>query len=272
MLISALLFHVLVATATLAVSTSGNEDASLVAGTDVSQPVQVVHPSASAGTTISEPVPDASSFNWAGSILTVDAATNVSSVTGTFTVPTPSIPPGGNSSGIYLSSAWVGIDGYTCETALLRTGVLFALVDGFVTSSAFYEWYPNVREYFGDISVAPGDEVTASVYALTSTSGEASIVNHSTGERTSVRLGGPDFVPLCRKNLDWIVGDPSQPNGPGIPSPLPDFGTVHFSDATGYVFGNPNAGQTVLNIVRNGTTFTTVSLGYETVVVEYIRE
>lgn len=48
-------------------------------------------------------------------------------VTGTFVVPTPSAPSGG--SGTYSAAAWVGIDGDTCDNAILQTGVDFT-VDG----------------------------------------------------------------------------------------------------------------------------------------------
>ena len=44
-------------------------------------------------------------------------------MTGTFTVPTPKEPSG--SSGTHSASAWVGIDGDTCGTAILQTGVDF---------------------------------------------------------------------------------------------------------------------------------------------------
>lgn len=52
------------------------------------------------------------SSNWAGAIL---IGTGYTSVTGTFTVPTPSSSGSG--------SAWVGIDGDTCSTAILQTGI-----------------------------------------------------------------------------------------------------------------------------------------------------
>ena len=46
-------------------------------------------------------------------------------MTGTFTVPTPS--------GSGAASAWVGIDGDTCETAILQTGVDFTVSGGEVS-------------------------------------------------------------------------------------------------------------------------------------------
>ena len=49
------------------------------------------------------------------------------SVTGTFTIPTLGVPSG--SSGTPLS-VWVGIDGDTCDTAILQTGIDFTITDG----------------------------------------------------------------------------------------------------------------------------------------------
>lgn len=47
-------------------------------------------------------------------------------MTGTFTVPTPKKPSGGGS-GSFAASAWVGIDGDTCQTAILQTGIDFTV-------------------------------------------------------------------------------------------------------------------------------------------------
>lgn len=56
------------------------------------------------------------SGNWAGAIL---IGSGYTSVTGTFTAPTPSTAGSG--------SAWVGIDGDTCTTAILQTGIDWTL-------------------------------------------------------------------------------------------------------------------------------------------------
>ena len=55
------------------------------------------------------------SSNWAGAVL---IGSGYKSVTGTITVPTPKTPSGGNSRTQYAASAWVGIDGDTCETSM----------------------------------------------------------------------------------------------------------------------------------------------------------
>lgn len=83
------------------------------------------------------------STNWAGAVQT---STGYTSVTGTIVVPTPAE---GDSSGIkaslegYSASAWVGIDGDTCSTAILQTGVDFSYKSGSVSFDAWYEWYPG---------------------------------------------------------------------------------------------------------------------------------
>jgi hypothetical protein len=56
------------------------------------------------------------SGNWAGAVL---VGSGYTSVTGTFTAPTPTTDGSG--------SAWVGIDGDTCATAILQTGIDWTL-------------------------------------------------------------------------------------------------------------------------------------------------
>lgn len=75
------------------------------------------------------------SSNWAGAVLIGSGFTEV---TGTITVPTPSVPSGGNSRTEYAASAWVGIDGDTCTTAILQTGVDL-YVEG--SETGYDAWY-----------------------------------------------------------------------------------------------------------------------------------
>lgn len=59
------------------------------------------------------------------------------SVTGTFTVPTLSASGASGSS----LSVWVGLDGYTCDTAILQTGIDLTVNNGSVS-------YDGTDEYF----------------------------------------------------------------------------------------------------------------------------
>lgn len=72
--------------------------------------------------------------NWGGAILLGSDFTAASAVA--------NVPKGGGGSSA-AGSAWVGIDGATCQTAILQTGFDW-YGDG--TYDAWYEWYP---EYAG---------------------------------------------------------------------------------------------------------------------------
>lgn len=62
-------------------------------------------------------------------------------MTASFVVPTPKEPSGGT--GTHSASAWVGIDGDTCGTAILQTGVDFT-VSG---STVSYDGEPFYRTF-----------------------------------------------------------------------------------------------------------------------------
>jgi hypothetical protein len=55
------------------------------------------------------------SSNWAGAVI---ESSGVTSVTGTFNVPTVKMPSGGSSNTEYGASAWVGIDGNECGSGM----------------------------------------------------------------------------------------------------------------------------------------------------------
>lgn len=77
------------------------------------------------------------STNWAGSVYT---STEITGVTGTIVVPTPSAGDAGGLKAAlegYCASAWVGIDGDTCDTAILQTGIDFCYEDGDVSFDAW---------------------------------------------------------------------------------------------------------------------------------------
>ncbi|KAI0335710.1 concanavalin A-like lectin/glucanase [Cubamyces sp. BRFM 1775] len=273
MLFSSLFFHVFVATAVLAVPTTGEQGAHQAAGTDRAQPAQVA-PVATVATVpaASAIEQDVNTDDWAGVALTFGSGSVVESVTGTFAVPVPNAPPGGDDHEVYESAAWLGIDGYTCPSALLRTGVVFIRANGVVTANAWYEWFPNIPRTYYDITVAPGDVITATVTAETPQSAVVSIINNSTGQQASVTLGGAEYASLCLESGEWIVGDPSKPNGEGGLLPLPDFGTVTFSGAFASVEYTPGTNPTtnILNIVQNQAPLTSVTTKSDIVTVEYI--
>lgn len=72
------------------------------------------------------------SSNWAGAVL---IGTRYTWVSGEITVPTPQLPSGANSYTNYCASAWVGINGDTCSTAILQTGIDFCIQGGSIPYS-----------------------------------------------------------------------------------------------------------------------------------------
>lgn len=98
------------------------------------------------------------STNWAGAVL---IGTGYTEVTATVTVPTltgsssSSTESAGSAVGqiilLYHNNEladkeppqWVGIDGDTCQTAILQTGIDWYVDGTSVSYDAWYEWYPD---------------------------------------------------------------------------------------------------------------------------------
>ncbi|KAJ3119076.1 hypothetical protein HK100_000474 [Physocladia obscura] len=159
------------------------------------------------------------SSNWAGAVL---VGTGYTSVTGTFTVPTPTTAGSG--------SAWVGIDGDTCGTAILQTGVDWTKSGSSVTYDAWYEWYPDYAYDFSGITISAGNSITVTVTATSKTGGTATIKNNTTGKSVSHTFSNEGSLgSLCEYNAEWIVEDFEEGNS--LVS-FADFGTVVFTGAS----------------------------------------
>lgn len=204
------------------------------------------------------------SSNWAGAVL---IGTGYTKVTGTFTVPTPSIPSGGESNEEYCASAWVGIDGDTCTTSILQTGVDFCVQGSSVSYDAWYEWYPDYAYDFSGIAISAGDIITVTVDASSSSAGTATVENVSTGQTVTHSFSG-ETDKLCEYNAEWIVED-FESNGSLVP--FANFGTVTFSDATATddssTIGPSDA--TILDIEQNNEVLTSVSVSGNEVTISY---
>ncbi|PQE26616.1 aspergillopepsin-2 precursor protein [Rutstroemia sp. NJR-2017a BVV2] len=175
------------------------------------------------------------SENWSGAIITsppsgetrLTAALQWKTVTGTFTVPTPSKPSGSSNEEYWAASAWVGIDGDTCETAILQAGIDFIITEsGEYEYDAWYEWYPDYAYDF-DLTVSAGDVIKTTVEATSLKAGTATIENVTTGKTVSISLSSSSS--LCGENAEWIVEDFE--SGSELVA-LADFGTVTFTDCS----------------------------------------
>ncbi|KAJ8468948.1 hypothetical protein ONZ51_g9312 [Trametes cubensis] len=268
MLFSVLLFHVFVAATAFAVPSSRERHAQRLArraaGTHLSHPNQVISGPVAIpnGKNATQAI---FSSNWAGAVLISDSVNTFTSVTGTFIVPIPREPSG--ESGFHSASAWVGIDGDTCQTAILQTGIDMSVDGDDISYDAWYEWFPDFAFDFTGIDIHLGDTITTTVVATSLTSGTATIINHSTDQEVSHTFSLQP--PLCQENAEWIVED-FQEDGELVP--LANWGTVTFTDASAGTpegsFG-PGPSGNIINMEQDGNVLTYVTVLDSTVIVAY---
>ncbi|KAE9396581.1 hypothetical protein BT96DRAFT_958154 [Gymnopus androsaceus JB14] len=204
------------------------------------------------------------SENWAGAVLVASTAT-YKAVTGTFTVPTPK-STGGSSE--QCASAWVGIDGDTCGTAILQTGVDFCVEGTEVAFDGWYEFFPADAADFS-ISFSAGDSVTLTATVSSTTSGTLKIVN---SKGTSVSKAVSSSAKLCETNAEWIVEDFEECEGSDCSLvPFANFGTVEFTGAAATTSSGSvtAAGATIIDIEQSKV-LTSVSISGSTVTIEYV--
>ncbi|KAJ3094278.1 hypothetical protein HK100_006206 [Physocladia obscura] len=189
------------------------------------------------------------SSNWAGAVL---VGTGYTSVTATFTVPTPKSAGSG--------SAWVGIDGDTCGTAILQTGIDWTKSGSSITYDAWYEWYPNYAYDFSTLTISEGDSVTVTVTASSKTAGKAKIKNNTTGKTVTHSFSNEASEgSLCEYNAEWIVEDFEE--GSSLVS-FADFGSVVFTSASATQSGSTVGitGAQIIDIEQSSKVLTDASI------------
>ncbi|KAI1260674.1 peptidase A4 family-domain-containing protein [Xylariaceae sp. FL1019] len=189
--------------------------------------------------------------NWAGAVL---LGTGYTTVSGTIVVPEPAIPAGGSTSRSYAAAAWVGIDGSTCQSAILQTGVDFIMQNGVGSYEGWYEWYSDYSYTFTGFKISAGDTIAMSVTTTSKNSGSVTLDNKTTGKSVSHTFANQEGD-LCQTNAEWIVEDFLQGNSL---VPLVDFATVTFTNAT--VNGKADlSGATIYDIKQGNTVYTACS-------------
>jgi len=180
------------------------------------------------------------SSNWAGAVL---VGTGYTEVTAEFTVPTPTTDGSG--------AAWVGIDGDTCDTAILQTGIDWTKDGSSITYDAWYEWYPDFSFDFSGISMSAGDTIKATVTASSLTGGTAVVENVSTGTTVTHTFSDEGSEgDLCEYNAEWIVEDYEE--GDSLVE-FANFGTVTFTSASAIKSGTTvgTTGATIIDIEQD---------------------
>lgn len=234
------------------------------------RPIRASRPS---NETFSRENSDTLSFtNWAGAIL---QSSGVTSVTGTFIVPNPKVPSGGDSSTEYCGSAWVGIDGDSdvCpNSGLIQAGVTWCIQDSAPSFQAWYEWFlAQDTITFDDYDVEAGDEIKVTITATSTSTGQAVLENLTQG--TSIKHTWYSESPtLCEATAEWIVEDFTDiVNSVKYPAPFANYGQVTFTDNSATVNGQSVGvdGAEPANMVVNGTTFSQSTVSNGQVIVTY---
>jgi hypothetical protein len=209
---------------------------------------------------------DEYSSNWAGAVI---VSSGVSLATGTSTVPTPSAPPGGDSGTEYCGAAWVGIDGDTCQSGLIQTGVFWCVQNGEYSYEAWYRWIPGASIAYDNININAGDVISVTVTWTSDTSGTVYLVDETNGGNGFITFTGQTSGTLCGTNAEWIVED-FEENGGLVP--FADFGTVTFTGATAVVGGQTvsASGAEIIDLVASdNSVITSTNIDGTTVTVTY---
>lgn len=272
MLTAAILHQALIATVALA-AVPAHRNSRTHQRTNVLQPAT------------SEATDSSVSANWAGAVL-VEPSSTYTSATGTFVVPTVSLPANSTSGTTYTGAIWIGIDGETCGTTILQAGIEIWIDDTETTtyggmstprlyrlyktnqSSAWAEWWPNDPVSLSGISFSAGDSVTVTVTASSTTAGTAVVENVTKGQTVTQTYSDETANPLCEYNAEWIV-EAYDENGDLVP--FFAFDTVTFTGASAVTVEGTTvdtSGATLFDIQRTGVLTSTTASG-STVTVDY---
>ncbi|KAF9073929.1 peptidase A4 family-domain-containing protein [Rhodocollybia butyracea] len=213
------------------------------------------------------------SENWAGAILISDTNQTYQSISGTFIVPSISAAP---SIGVeQCVSIWVGIDGDTCDNAIMQTG-LDLCIQGIETSIVGWsQFFPAAAVDFEGLSFSAGQSVTLVVNVIgdLGLEGSLAIENNSNGQSMFREVVAPFGPSLCQVNAEWIVEDFETCSGSDCSLvPFPDFGIVVFTSATAFTSSGgtstPATAQ-ILDMEQNGQILATTTVSGDTVTIVY---
>jgi hypothetical protein len=229
------------------------------------------------------------SGTWAGAGIRGGGPWN--GIIGVWTIPTVSQPsePQGLEGG-WKSSSWLGIDGFNegiVSNDVLQAGIQQAVDSGGNASYvAWFEWFapeqPGSPGYIlqtnvSNFAVSPGQQVLCLVnffgpFAFLPTMGIILFINETTGQFFEMILWAPPGATAAGNSIEWVM---EAPDGGEPYSSLPKFTPVTFtsavaSGAAGVDVGNPQNGDTANIQTADGKLLTSVSVGNETVTINFI--
>jgi hypothetical protein len=162
------------------------------------------------------------------------------------------------------------LDGDTCQSGLIQTGVFWCVQDGSYSYEAWYEYIPEASIAFSDVTVSSGDVITVTVTRDGTNGGTTTLENTSNGQTGTHTFSGQTDGTLCGTNAEWIVEDFE--SGSSL-VPFANFGTVTFTGSTAVIGGNTvQAGgdsATIIDLTQNGSDLTSTNISGDTVTVTY---
>ena len=135
--------------------------------------------------------------------------------------------------------------------------------------AAWYEWFPDFSQDFIGIEFQPGENVTLTVTATSLTSGNATIINTTTGQNVTHAFADQPAA-LCQENAEWIVEDFAVG---GDLVPFANFTTVNFTSALATMDNGTTVGPreaTIIEITQHNELLTEVRTTNDSVAVTYV--
>ncbi len=167
--------------------------------------------------------------DWSGYSVSTDLKSpqpKVTEISATWTIP--KVTP---SSGTSFSAAWIGIGGQYDQT-LIQVGTQHDSSRGSASYAAWYELLPDYPVTINQLTIKPGDTISASVSLTNAASGTWTItITDVTTGRTYTTTTTYDSSML---SAEWVVERPTVGNRIGQ---LSNFGDVTFSACSATVGG-----------------------------------
>ncbi|KAF8131516.1 peptidase G1 [Boletus edulis] len=182
-------------------------------------------------------------------------------VSGVIAVPDMSAVEAGS-----VASAWVGIDGDTCMSTALMTGVVFGKTQNGPFYQAMYWSPPDTTVTPENITISAGDVVRLTVGALVGpTVLQFTLVENLSNKQFTIKFQHHSRE-LCGQNAEWVVVDYAQEA-----EVYPESGTIRtsmvaFTDAMAFAKGNQTSvpqEATVIDIQENGQVLTSASVSVD---------
>jgi len=189
--------------------------------------------------------------NWSGYAVT-GAPGSVTAARGSWVVPTiHGTCPSTNQ----YASFWVGIDGFS-STTVEQIGTDSDCQNGNKTYYAWFEFYPHPAHLIKNVTISPGDIISAEVQYVGGNRFTVRLTDVTTGQSFSTTVTVPHAQ---RSSAEWIAEAPSSAGGI---LPLTDFGTASFGFDSTDVSGTCDAtvGGTTAAIKSFGNAVQTITM------------